>query len=275
MSNIQSVSPLALSARVSIPAEIERGKAAAELVAALCASPAAAFSAASKTAAHDAFVMTCAGLAIAQAAFGDSSRLQRFRTYAETLKDSKGKIPGPVAKMLAGFSQAVEFGKVFAGQLDKAAAIIPLSGLASSPSFGALIAAPAAKKAESAPATAPAAKKAESAPAAAPVWNGGPAMAPCDYSQDGKIGAGAEFDLVGAVLNSRHDAAMAAAAAAAAAAQAATAAAADKAAAASAGLRTMQAENAALRALLAEIAGAGNIKQVRALLAAAGLAAAA
>lgn len=162
MSNI--IETLAISERVRVPATLRRADA-KMVIAALYGTPATSFSAVSKDAARDSFVAQCAALALAQAIYGESSRLERLERYAATLpqykKTKSGEISGTIGQLIAGYRQAVEFGKIMQAQISASDDEIDLSLLASSPSFNALIAPPppppkAKATTPATPATAPA-----------------------------------------------------------------------------------------------------------------------
>ena len=139
MSN--QVESLAISERVRVPATLKRSEA-KSIIASLYGGPSSAFSAVSQSAARDSFISQCCALALAQAIFGEASRLERLERYAATLpeyrKSKAGEIIGKIGQLIAGYRQAVEFGKVLQSQISASDAEIDMSLLASSPSFGAL-----------------------------------------------------------------------------------------------------------------------------------------
>lgn len=172
MSNLVKSETVAISPRVSIPAIVSRQEA-KQLISSLFGNPATAFANTDKVAAHDAFVMRCAALALAKGIYGDSSRLERIESYAVTLpsyaKAKDGSIKGAIGKLIVAYRDAITIGAAVFDKLPTAQNEIDLSLLATSPGFGALIAPPTVRTAIAKPkASAPTeSAPTESAPSAA------------------------------------------------------------------------------------------------------------
>ena len=126
---------------VTIPASISRTDA-KNLIAGLFGANANAFATVSGTAAREAFIGRCLALAMAQGIYRDSSRLQRYESFAASLpeykKDRNGNVSGRIGKLLASYSSAVEAGKVFGDTINAAEAMVDLTWFANSASFAAL-----------------------------------------------------------------------------------------------------------------------------------------
>ena len=150
MSNLVQSKTVQISPRVSIPASVSRQEA-KQLISSLFGNPATAFANTDKIAAHDAFTMRCAALALAKGVYGDSSRLERIESYAATLpsyaKAKDGSIKGAIGRLIIAYRDAVAIGAAIFDKLPTAQNDIDLSLLASSPVFGALIAPPTVRTA--------------------------------------------------------------------------------------------------------------------------------
>jgi len=150
MSNLVKYETVAISPRVSTPASVSRQDA-KQLISSLFGNPATAFANTDKTAAHDAFTMRCAALALAKGIYGDSSRLERIESYAVTLpsyaKAKDGSTKGAIGKLIIAYRDAVAIGAAVFDKLPSSTNDIDLSLLATSPVFGALIAPPTVRTA--------------------------------------------------------------------------------------------------------------------------------